>query len=162
MKGPGAFLVLGMGNELFTDEGLGVRAARHLETLGLDDVDVIDGGTLGLSLLSQLEGRRGLLVLDAIAARGVPPGTIVELSRDELLQPRRILLSAHQVGVSETLTAASFLGDAPEHVAAVGMVPFSMETGYGLSAGAEAALSELVTAALGVLRLWGVKVTVDA
>ena len=46
-------LVLGLGNELFTDEGLGIHAARRIEAMGLDGVDVLDGGTLGIALLPE-------------------------------------------------------------------------------------------------------------
>ena len=156
------FVVLGLGNELFTDEGLGVQAAHRVAQEGIPGVEVLDGGTLGLALLPELEGRRGLLVLDAVVSDGETPGTILDLGAGEVHQPRKLLMSAHQVGVSDTLSAASLMGTAPELIAAVGMVPFSLETGYGLSPEAEALMPEMVRRAVAVLSSWGVEVPVDA
>ncbi len=147
-------LVLGIGNELFEDEGIGPVAARMLEARGLSGVDIVDGGTLGLALLPQLEGRNGVLFLDAIAAREVEPGEILELDADDLDQPFQLCYSAHQLGLTEALQAARLVGQAPPLVAAVGMVPFSMETGYGLSPGATERMEALVDAAEDVLLRW--------
>lgn len=162
MRAPAAIAVLGLGNELFTDEGVGVCASRSIGALGLAGVDVLDGGTLGLALLPEIEGRRGLLVLDAMVATGRDPGDVMELGRDELIRPRHLLMSAHQVGVGEALVAATLQGRAPGLLAAVGMVPFSLDTGYGLSSRAEGRLPEMVKVALEILSRWGVEVPVHA
>lgn len=155
-------VVLGLGNELFRDEGVGVHAAREVAARGPGGADVLDGGTLGLALLPEIEGRRGLLVLDAVAAVGEVPGDVVELGPADLIRPRRLLMSAHQVGISETLAAASLQGTAPALLAAVGMVPYSLETGYGLSDDAAARLGRMVDRALAVLARWGVEVPAHA
>ena len=150
-------LVLGLGNELFSDEGVGIVAARRLEAYGLAGVEIVDGGTLGLSLLPLVEGRRALLVLDAMLAEDRAPGEIIVYSGEDLHRESRLLYSAHQLGVTEMLAAADLVGSTPERVGAVGMVPASVETGYGLSAVAEAALPAMVDAAREVLAGWGVK-----
>jgi hydrogenase maturation protease len=155
-------VVLGLGNELFTDEGVGVCAARTLGDMALGDVEVLDGGTLGLALLPEIEGRRGLLVLDAVAGDGLDAGEVLELGPDELRQPRRLLMSAHQVGVTETLGAAALMGVTPSLLAAVGMVPYSLATGYGLTPDAQRRLPEMVATALAVLDRWGIEVPVHA
>lgn len=147
-------LVLGIGNELFTDEGIGPAAARMLEGRGLTGIDVVDGGTLGLALLPELEGRAGALFLDAIAARDAQPGDILELDSVDLDQPFQLCYSAHQLGLTETLQAARLVGNAPPNVAAVGMVPFSLETGFGLSPEASERMEALVDAAEAVLTRW--------
>ncbi len=144
-------LILGLGNELFTDEGVGVVAAREMEQLGLPAVEVIDGGTLGLALLPVIEGRRALLVLDAVLAQDRDPGEIVVYEGDDLRRESRLLYSAHQLGVTEVLAAADLVGSTPGRVAAVGMVPASVKTGYGLSAVATAALPAMVETALGIV-----------
>lgn len=149
-------LVLGLGNELFSDEGVGVAAAREMEQLGLPAVEVIDGGTLGLSLLPVIEGRSSLLVLDAVLAEDGKPGQIVVYEGDDLRRESRLLYSAHQLGVTEVLAAADLVGSTPGRVAAVGMVPASVGTGYGLSAAATAALPAMVDAACAVLAAWRV------
>jgi hydrogenase maturation protease len=151
-------LVLGVGNELFRDEGVGVACSRRLAEHDLPGVDVLDGGTLGIALVPALESRRCLLILDAVAVAGGQPGDVVVLEGDRLSGAGALLCSTHQIGVLEALAAASFLGRAPERVALVGMVPATLETGYGLSAVVEAALGEMIDRALGVLAGWGLRV----
>jgi hydrogenase maturation protease len=149
-------LVLGLGNELFTDEGVGVVAGRRLDQLDLPGVEVIDGGTLGIALLPEIEGREALLVLDAVAKVGAQPGQIIEFDEEDLYRPLKLMYSAHQVGIDETLAAARLMGKAPLRARAVGLVPFSLETGYGLSPRAEERLDELLERARAVLAEWGV------
>jgi hydrogenase maturation protease len=156
------FLVLGLGNELFRDEGLGVEAARRVEALGLADVEVIDGGTLGLGLLPEIDDRRGVLVLDAVVAEAAAPGDLVALNAADLIRPHLLLYSAHQIGVQEALAAAQLAGRAPRLVAGIGMAPFSLETGYGLTTAALERLPAMVDAALDVLSSWGVEVPAHA
>ncbi|GBE22257.1 hydrogenase 2 maturation protease [bacterium BMS3Bbin01] len=149
-------LVLGLGNELFTDEGLGIHAARRIEAMGLEGVDVLDGGTLGIALLPELEGRDAVLILDAMIMPEEPPGTVVKLQENELDRPVQMLFSAHQFGIGETIAAARLVGQAPTRLTAVGMVPFSLETGYGLSPEADGALVHMIDEALDVLTGWGI------
>jgi len=156
------FLVLGLGNELFTDEGVGVVAARRVEALGLQGVEVIDGGTLGLALLPEISDRDGVLVIDAMVADGAMPGDVMVLADGELSGSRQLLFSAHQVGLSEVLAAAELAGRAPDRVGAVGVVPASLETGYGLTSVATAAIEEMVKAATSMLAAWGVTEAVHA
>jgi hydrogenase maturation protease len=156
------FAVLGLGNELFTDEGVGVEAARAVSELGLPDVDALDGGTLGLALLPEIEGRTGLLVLDAMAAPGRESGEVVVLGADELVRPRLLLMSAHQVGIAETLGAATLMGVRPPLLAAVGMVPFSLDTGYGITPAARERLPEMVDSAVEILEGWLAAERIDA
>lgn len=148
-------LVLGLGNELFTDEGVGVAAARRIADRELPGVEVLDGGTLGIALLPTLEGRDALLVLDAVAAEGAAAGEVLVV--DALEEPFRLLYSAHQIGIAETLAAARLVGRAPGRVTAVGMVPFSLGTGYGLSEQAAGRLDDMVLRALEVLAGWGIR-----
>lgn len=148
------FLVLGLGNELFTDEGVGVAAARRLARLDLPGVEVLDGGTLGLALLPELAGREGLLLLDALLLPGGRPGEVAVLTGDELPGAHVLLTSAHQLGVVEALAAAELAGRAPGRVAAVGMVPSSLETGYGLTPLAAARVGAMVSRAATLLATW--------
>jgi hydrogenase maturation protease len=151
-------LVLGIGNELFRDEGVGVACARLVAERALPAVEVLDGGTLGIALVPAIEGRRSLLVLDAAAVDGASPGEVVVIDGDGLAGAGWRLCSTHQIGVLEALDAAALLGRAPERVAVVGMVPDSLDTGYGLSARAAERLDEMAERAIAVLARWGVKV----
>ena len=152
-------LVLGVGNELFTDEGLGcvaaTRLAGRLAAQGVEGVDVADGSTLGLGLLPELADRRAVLLLDAVLREGSAPGEVVVLEGDEVPVTRQLTMSAHQIGVAEALAAARFAGCCPPVVAAAGIVPAVLETGWGLSPAVEASMDALVDAALDVLRRWG-------
>jgi hydrogenase maturation protease len=163
MKDPmvaGPVLVLGVGNELFHDEGLGCAASRavaaRLGELGAfaDQIDVLDGATLGIALLPQITGRQALLILDAVVKEGARPGELIELHGDEVPANRNLTISAHQIGVGETLAAAQLLGGAPEILAAIGLVPLDLETGYGLSPTIEALIDAVADRALQVLNSW--------
>lgn len=148
--------VLGLGNTLLTDEGVGVAAARQIAALGLPGVQVLDGGTLGLALLPEVEGRTAVLILDAVTAPGRPAGDIVGLSGPALYRGWRRCVSAHQLGITDVLAMADLAGQAPSQVAAVGMVPASLRLGCGLSAAARRGLPGMVQAACAVLSSWGV------
>lgn len=147
-------LVLGLGNELFTDEGLGIEAARRVAKLDLPDTEVADGGTLGLELVPTLADRRCLLVLDAVAKDGAAPGTILILDDGTVRSARQLLVSAHQLGLSEALAAVDLWGKGPEVCAGVGMVPESLETGFGLSEFVAGRIDELVATAVGIVEDW--------
>lgn len=149
-------LAVGIGNELCGDEGLGVAAARRLAGLGLDGVEVLDGGTLGLALLPAVADRDALLVLDAMTAAGARPGEVLLLHDEEVTRAHAPLLSAHQLGIAQTLATADLAGRRPPLLAAVGMVPARVAIGYGLSPLVTARLDGLVARAVSVLRDWGV------
>lgn len=153
----GETLVLGLGNELFSDEGVGVVAARRVAERHLPLVEVIDGGTLGLALLPTIEGRSALLVLDAVVDEQLQPGEVVVYEGADVRREARLLYSAHQLGVNEVLAAADLAGATPELVAAVGMAPASVDTGYGLTTTATEALPRMVEMAMEVLASWGIK-----
>jgi hydrogenase maturation protease len=148
--------VLGLGNRLLTDEGVGIAAAEEIAQLGLGGADVLDGGTLGLALLPAIEGRESLLILDAVTAHGRQPGDVLVLTGDTLRRGWRRCLSAHQLGITDVLALAALSGCAPARVTAVAMIPASLDTGWGLSGPAQRALPAMVAAARTVLRSWGV------
>ncbi len=99
-------LVLGVGNELFTDEGLGVAAARQVAELDLPGVRVVDGGTLGLALLPEIIDRDAVLILDAIVAGDTPAGALLVLHGEQVSRAGALLMSAHQIGIGDALAAA--------------------------------------------------------
>ena len=144
---PTALLILGLGNLLCTDDGLGVVATTRLsrEFEAPEGVKILDGGTLGLSLLPHLQESRAAILVDAIRADG-PPGTIVRLEGSDVAPAVRDRLSPHQIGVADLLDGARWLGQYPDTVVLVGIVPASIELGYGLSPSVEAQLPALVDA----------------
>lgn len=108
--GPPKPLILGVGNLLMGDEGIGVAAIRHLEEMGFGEhAELVDGGTSGFHLLGLFRNRRQLVLIDA-AADGKPPGTV------SLIHPRYAsdfppTLTAHDIGLKDLLESAALLGD---------------------------------------------------
>lgn len=146
-------VVLGIGNELLGDDGLGVAVARRLARLDLPGVEVLDGGTLGLMLLPYLAGREALLVLDAVA--GDRPGDTVVLHDAEVRRGHGIRATAHDVGLIDALAAAELSGCAPERIALVGAVAESVTERWGLSPLLAAKVDELAAIAVDLLTRWG-------
>lgn len=147
--------VIGIGNELFHDEGLGIVAAKAIGAMHLPGVEVLDGGTLGLAITPEMEDRRGVLVFDAVVGGGKVAGDVLVLRDEEIPATRQMLMSVHQIGVVDAISAMELTGRGPQHIAACGIVPFDLEVGWGLSPETEARLPLLIEAGLRVLLEWG-------
>jgi hydrogenase maturation protease len=147
-------LVLALGNPLLGDEGVGLRALQALASAAdlSPSVELLDGGTAGLSLVPRLRAADRVLILDAISA-GRPPGTVMQLDGEELRREGYAKMSPHQIGLEDILSA-SRLAVGPEEVVVLGVEPESLGLGVGLSASVENALGALVSAALRQLREW--------
>jgi len=160
MRSNGKTLVLGLGNIIMRDEGLGVRACERLtQRYRLpDDVTVLDGGTLGLDLLPYLEGVNDLLIIDAVSA-GAPPGSLVRLENEQIPQTLALKTSMHQVGLQELLAVMALRGQTPPRVVLWGMEPLILEPGLDLSEPVLANLDTLVTSVVAELRSWGIPVS---
>ncbi len=148
--------MLGLGNTLMGDDGLGVRA---LERLGASysiggGARLIDGGTLGLALLPYLDGCSKLLLLDAVASSG-RPGALVRLSGDQIPPAYRVRASMHESGLPELLAAAELTEVLPESVLLLGIEPAQTRWGDGLSPAVAEKLDDLVAAAAAELQSWG-------
>jgi len=146
--------VLGLGNPMRTDDGVGIYAIRRLpEEKRLPvEVQVIEGGTLGLELLHSLEGVTHLLVLDAVDTGSVP-GTMSRFA-DEELAAVPTAKSVHLLGLSDLLGAMLLIGEAPDEVILFGVQPDSTDWGVTLSPRVDAALNQLLEAALNQLLNW--------
>jgi len=126
-------LVLGIGNILLQDEGIGVHVVRAMESIPLpDDVELLDGGTAGADLLDTISERRKLIVIDALDA-DVPPGTIVRMTPDDLMARTSDSVSLHEFGLAETLMMARQLRCSPLHVAIIAVKPKQVQCGLELS-----------------------------
>ena len=160
MRSNGKTLVLGLGNIIMRDEGLGVRACERLtQRYRLpDDVTVLDGGTLGLDLLPYLEGVNDLLIIDAVSA-GAPPGSLVRLENEQIPQTLALKTSMHQVGLQELLAVMALRGQTPPRVVLWGMEPLILEPGLDLSEPVLANLDTLVASVVAELRSWGMPVS---
>jgi hydrogenase maturation protease len=142
-------VVLGMGNLLRRDEGLGVRALQRLQERynAPPNVEYVDGGTLGLDLISYLEFSHKLIVLDAILSEG-PPGTLVRIVNDEIPAFLGIKTSQHESGLTDLLAVARLRDCAPDEVVVLGLHPETVELGWELSSTIAMRLDILVDAAI--------------
>jgi hydrogenase maturation protease len=148
--------VLGLGNLLRRDEGLGIRALERLceRYLLPDGVQVVDGGTLGLDLLCYLEQARRLLVLDAALTDG-PPGTLLRVADGDVPAFFGMRTSPHEIALPDLLAVTRLRGTAPDEVVVLGMQPEALELGWELSPPVAGGLDGLADAAAAELRRWG-------
>ena len=152
----GPLLVVGVGNSIMTDDGIGIAALERLrQEWELDPaVELVDGGLWPLSLMPEVEESSGLLLLDAINA-GRPAGTVIELERDEIPRFLEAKLSPHQVGVRDLLALCALRGSLPVRTAALGIQPAVIELGTALSPIAERSLDMLLERVARRLAEWG-------
>jgi hydrogenase maturation protease len=145
MDSRSSLLILGLGNLLCSDDGLGVFVAQAIAATRIapDGVKVLDGGTLGLSLLPYLEDAERAILVDAIMA-DEPAGTLVRLEGDDVGPAVAARLSVHQVGVSDLIEAARWRDRIPPTLVLLGIVPLTTELGVGLSAPVLGSLPALV------------------
>ena len=149
-------LVLGMGNLLLEDEGLGIRALELLQQRYVipPAVELLDGGTTGMGLLDDMSGRDHLLVLDACQT-GEPPGTLVRLSGSDVPVYFQMRISPHQLGLSDVLATLELSGERPAQVTVLGLVPQSLDMCLELSGLITDKLDSLVEAAVAELERLG-------
>ena len=154
---PPRVTVLGVGNVLLSDEGFGVRVAETLDAAYdfPDDVQVLDGGVLGMELLRFVEGTEKLLILDALKEGGAD-GRCRRLAGDEVRAHFREKLSAHEIGVQDVLTFLEVTGKPIGEVVVIGAEPKSLEAGLSLSKEMEPRVSEAAAMAAEELSRWGV------
>ena len=138
-------LVLGLGNILMSDEGVGVRVVEALEQRWCmpEGVNVVDGGTCGMDMLDLIASHDTLVVVDAVKT-GAPPATVVRLSGDAVPAFFKGKLSPHQLGLSDLLATLRLQGEAPETLVLFGCVPERMEVRLDLSPAIAARVPDLV------------------
>lgn len=152
-------LVIGIGNVLMLDEGVGVRIVEEIKRNFVfpDDVRVMDAGTMGLGMMHLFRGVEFLLVVDAVDGTGHPPGTVLRVSPEDFA-PNQVLHSLHDVRFVDVLAAAQLIGIMPA-ADCIGVQVENMspaELTIGLSPAVEAALPRALAAVLFVLEEQGV------
>ena len=144
MQTPHRIIVLGIGNTLLADEGVGVRALACVREGRLDpDLVLVDGGTLGLALLGCVEGADGLIVIDA-ARLDLAPGSVrcyCDAAIDALLSSR--IRTVHELGLKDLLDMARLSGTLPPRRALITVEPACIDWETALSPVVEAALGEV-------------------
>ena len=128
-------LVLGIGNILLSDEGVGVHVInRFQEIFDLpDSVEIIDGGTMGLDLMPYFEGKSHVFVVDAVSADGEKPGTIQRFSGSDVMTMLGERISPHQIGLSDLLACTAVDTQLPDNIVLLGIVPESLDTSLDMT-----------------------------
>ncbi len=151
-------IVMGIGNPLVGDEGVGVRVAEVLMSSRSfpDGVDVIDAGTMGMGMLGLFREYGRVIVIDAVDGTGEPPGTLVRMSPEEIA-PNQVLHSLHDVRLADVLEAVAFTGADP-HVEFVGVQVGMMEPMVtDLTPAVEAAVPAAAEEVLRILEGFGIE-----
>ena len=110
-------LILGLGNILLQDEGVGITVLQRLRDAYVwpDNVILMDGGVMGLELLPYLENADAVLIIDAVRS-GKQPGALIRLADEKIPAVIALKFSVHQVGFQETLFMAQFRGTMPRRL----------------------------------------------
>jgi hydrogenase maturation protease len=137
-------LILGVGNTLLKDEGMGVHVIDRVKALDLpEEVEVIEGGVLGLDLLDYIEDREKIIIIDAVNG-GDRPGTIYRLRRKDIeMRENRCLSSLHDIDLPHVLHMADLMGEHIDPVI-IGVEPKDMSVGLELSPEIEAQIPKVI------------------
>ena len=138
-------LVLGIGNILLKDEGVGVRLIEAVdqEFIIPEGVELLDGGTAGIELLDHISQRELLVIVDAMR-NGHPAGTVYRVEGEDVPAAFMTNISPHQLGISNLLATAQLTDSLPERIVLFGIEPEDISTGLGLSEPVEKGLEKLI------------------
>lgn len=126
-------LIIGIGNPLMRDEGIGIKIIEELEKSHNlpSHVSLLDGGTAGYALIDYMKGYEKVIIVDAVRG-GKKPGSIYRLTSEEIIQQPDLKLSGHQIDFPEVIHLAEKLGELPEMVL-IGVEPLEIDYGMELS-----------------------------
>ncbi|HEY5973674.1 MAG TPA: HyaD/HybD family hydrogenase maturation endopeptidase [Geobacteraceae bacterium] len=157
-------LIFGAGNLILSDEGFGVHFVRYLEENYLfpPEVELYDGGTMGIMVTHKFEEADRVYIVDTVAVEGAP-GDICRFEKDDFMLKRIPLkMSPHQIGIQEMLLISELRGKCPERITLLGIIPDTLEPGGELSWLLRDRVCYLASKLLKELRDEGVRVTVKA
>jgi hydrogenase maturation protease len=133
LSSPQKIVILGIGNILLSDEGVGVHVANELAKMDLPpDVSVVEGGTDGFRLLNVITEADRLIIVDALKG-GAEPGSIYRFDVGDVKScPSGFKTSVHQIGILEVIDLSGLIGKTP-HTTVIGIEPKSLEMTMELS-----------------------------
>jgi hydrogenase maturation protease len=152
-------LVLGIGNLLIGDEGVGCTAVAELSRRYSfpADVECIDGGTAGFELLPLMDGRDHVILIDALRDER-EPGTVIMVENEHVPKAFLNRTTPHQLGICDVLAAAELTDALPGHLTLYGVEPKRLDVGIGLSPEVEAGMEKVISAVVEQLRHSGYEV----
>ncbi len=126
-------LILGVGNSIQMDDGIGVHVLEELKKISLPgNVELFDGGTAGFDLINVVSERKKVVVIDAVNG-GEPPGTIYRFTPEDIKSRNIMYDSLHQLGIIESLQMAKLLDKYPEECVIFGVEPNEIDWGLELT-----------------------------
>lgn len=151
--------LIGLGNLLLSDEGVGVHIIEELRKNYEipEELSVLDGGTLGLNLLPSIEGKEKIIFIDATDLQK-EPGTIVIIEDENLPSFLAPKLSFHHVGLADILFASTFQGNRPAKVILIGIQPEKLMVGLSLSETLTKKIPEFIEVIIKKLREWNIEI----
>ena len=152
--------ILGIGNVILRDEGFGVRVAEYLDAHYdfPENVQIVDGGTLGIELTQFVTGTKKLLVIDSINGHAAP-GTRFAIRDDDVLAHFQDKISAHEVGIQDVLALLEVTGHKIPTVTVLGAQPYNLEAGVELSEEMKKLVPVVAEEALNEQKTWGIEMT---
>ncbi len=153
-------LIFGAGNLILSDEGFGVHFVKYMaEQFVLpDNVELYDGGTLGIMVTHKFEEAAKVFLVDIVDAEG-EVGEIFRYEKADIMLNRLpVKLSPHQIGIQEMLFISELRGACPEDLTFFGIIPASLEPGAELSPKLQEGLAKVASHILAELRLVGVEI----
>ena len=153
-------VLLGVGNILLTDEGFGVHVVNQLreDYVFNPPITILDGGTMGMELLTYMRGMTKLLLVDAING-GDAPGTVYEFPHEEMNSYFTEAISVHEVGMQDILRIRTLQEDPLEDAVVIGVEPENLELGLDLSETTQVVVKDVKERILAVLASWNVTAT---
>jgi len=151
--------VIGIGNLLMRDEGVGVHVVQHLqkEYCFKPQIQLVDGGTTGMDLLSYFEENDRIILIDAVNF-DQQPGYVDVLENDDILHYLTTKLSLHQLGIKDLLSYLKMMDTYPEQLVLVGIQPLKIEAGMELSDVIQSKLPRLLKSIFFILNRWDVQI----
>jgi hydrogenase maturation protease len=141
-------LVLGIGNVLLADEGIGIHVIEELQKIPLpENVEIADGGTSGADLIDILAEREKVIIVDSVQTDD-KAGTIRKFTLDNLWNTSNNAVSLHNVGISETIRMTEILGCKPGEVIFLGIKPEIVSCGLKLSKNLSRKISKIIESIL--------------
>ena len=151
--------MLGVGNILMQDEGFGVRVIEELLSRYSfpENVQVLDGGTLGMELLRFLIDTDKLILVDAVSG-DLPPGSIYQFNHDEVKTYFKEKVSMHELGIQDVLEVIEVLEKPAKEIRILGVQPLTIDIGLEMTTIVTEAVEHVVEKVLLLLKEWQVEV----
>ncbi len=153
-------VILGLGNTLLQDEGVGVHVANRLKSnyRFSPEVTIIDGGTFGLDLLPYIENKEHVILIDAVNFNQ-KPGYVERISKTDILTQLNTLMSVHHLGITDVLSTAKLLDKEPKNICMVGIQPKSIEAGLEMTSTMKNSVEHAINIIIEVLNDIGIIAT---